>query len=111
MIGLSWVATMWQQGSASMQRLQEILSIQPSITSPPTLVTWQPHGRIEFRDVSLVLDGQTVLDRVNLTIPAGATYAVVGPLGSGKSSLMSLIPRLQDVTSGQVLIDDFGSAP
>lgn len=106
MIGLSWVATMWQQGSASMQRLQEVLSIEPSITSPEHPSTWQPRGQIEFRDVSLVLDGRTVLDRVSLTIPAGATYAIVGPLGSGKSSLVSLIPRLQDVTSGQVLIDN-----
>src|SRR5919202_2065156 len=105
MIGLSWVATMWQQGSASMQRLQEVLSIEPSIASPEHPSTWQPRGQIEFRDVSLVLDGRTVLDRVSLTIPAGATYAIVGPLGSGKSSLVSLIPRLQDVTRGQVLLD------
>jgi ATP-binding cassette subfamily B protein len=106
LIGLSWVATMWQQGVASMRRLQEILTIEPSITSPDQPVEWRPHGKIEFRDVSLVLEGRTVLDHVSLTIPAGTTYAIVGPLGSGKSSLMSLIPRLQDVTDGQVLIDD-----
>lgn len=106
MIGLSWVATMWQQGAASMQRLQEIYSIEPSIRSPEHPVSWEPRGQIEFRDVSLVLDGRTVLDRFSLKIPAGKTYAVVGPLGSGKSSLVSLIPRLQDVTDGQVLVDD-----
>ena len=62
-------------------------------------------GEIEFRDVSLVIDGRPILRDVNLTIPAGATYAIVGPLGAGKTSLVSLIPRLQDVTSGQVLVD------
>ena len=106
MIGLSWVATMWQQGVASMQRLQEIFSIEPTISSPERPVSWEPRGQIEFREVSLVLDGRSVLDRVSLTIPAGSTYAIVGPLGSGKTSLVSLIPRLQDVTAGQVLIDN-----
>jgi ATP-binding cassette subfamily B protein len=55
--------------------------------------------------VSLVIDGRPILQDVSLRVPAGATYAIVGPLGSGKSSLVSLIPRLQDVTSGQVLVD------
>jgi ATP-binding cassette subfamily B multidrug efflux pump len=105
MIGLSWVASLWQQGSASLRRLQEVLSVEPTIHSPEPTATWQPRGQIEFRDVSLVLDGRPILDQINLTIPAGATGAIVGPLGSGKSSLVSLIPRLQDVTSGQVLID------
>jgi ATP-binding cassette subfamily B protein len=106
MMSLGWVATMWQQGSASLRRIETVLSTRPRITTPPTAVRdWLPTGTIEFRDVSLVSDGRAILRDINLTVPAGATYAIVGPLGSGKSSLMSLIPRLQDVTSGQVLID------
>jgi ATP-binding cassette subfamily B protein len=106
MMALSWVATMWQQGTASLRRLQEVLAIPPSIHSSAQPAAWQPRGKIEFRDVSLVVDDRTILKDINLTIPAGATYAFVGPLGSGKSSLMTLIPRLRDVTTGQVLVDD-----
>jgi ATP-binding cassette, subfamily B, multidrug efflux pump len=106
MMALGWVATMWQQGSASLQRIQTVLSTQPGIASPSAPARWSDQrGNIEFRDVSLVIDGREILRDINLTIPAGATYALVGPLGSGKSSLVSLIPRLQDVTSGQVLLD------
>jgi ATP-binding cassette, subfamily B, multidrug efflux pump len=105
MMSLGWVATMWQQGSASLVRLHEVLAIKPTIRSPEYPAEWEPRGRIEFRDVSLVVDGRPILDNINLTIPAGATYAIVGSIGSGKTSLVSLIPRLRDVTTGQVLID------
>jgi ATP-binding cassette subfamily B protein len=105
MMSLGWVATMWQQGAASLVRLHEILASEPSIRSPRQSPEWQPRGHIEFRHVSLVVDGRSVLDDVNLSIPAGATYAIVGSIGSGKTNLVSLIPRLKDVTSGQVLID------
>ncbi len=105
MMALGWVATMWQQGTASLRRLHEVLATQPTIHSPRDRTLWQPRGEIEFRNVSLEIDGFPILRDINLTIPAGATYAIVGPLGSGKTSLVSLIPRLQDATSGQVLID------
>jgi ATP-binding cassette subfamily B protein len=105
MMALGWVATMWQQGSASLQRIQSVLARQPAISSPVVSRAWRPRGEIEFKDVSLVIDGRPILQDVILRVPAGATYAIVGPLGSGKSSLVSLIPRLQDVTSGQVLVD------
>jgi ATP-binding cassette subfamily B multidrug efflux pump len=106
MMALGWVGTMWQQGTASLRRLHEILSIAPSIdTSSNALRAWQPRGAIEFRNVSLELNDQVILRDVNLSIPAGATFAFVGPLGSGKTSLVSLIPRLHDVTAGQVLVD------
>ena len=105
MISLGWVATMWQQGSASLVRMHEVLSIQPTIRSPQRGLEWRPRGEIEFRDVSLVLDDRPVLREINLRIPAGATYAIVGSIGSGKTSLVSLIPRIQDVTQGKVLID------
>ncbi len=106
MMALGWVGTMWQQGTASLRRIHEVLSTVPTIRTQAEPRRWQPQGKIEFRNVGLVIDDHTILQDVNLTIPAGATYAIVGPLGSGKSSLVSLIPRLQDVTSGQVLIDD-----
>ncbi|HEY3057854.1 MAG TPA: ABC transporter ATP-binding protein [Chloroflexota bacterium] len=106
MQALGWVGTMWQQGTASLRRINEVLSTVPTIRTADQTRAWQPGGKIEFRNVGLAIDGHTILEQVNLTVPAGSTYAIVGPLGSGKSSLVSLIPRLQDVTSGQVLVDD-----
>jgi ATP-binding cassette subfamily B multidrug efflux pump len=105
MMSLAWVGTMWQQGAASLRRLQEVLEISPTIASPTLPTSWTPTGAVEFRNVSLTIEGRPILQDINLTIPAGATYAIVGPLGSGKTSLVSLIPRLRDVTEGQVLVD------
>lgn len=106
MIALGWVATMWQQGVASLRRIQEVLSTAPTIVSGDAAALAQPmRGEVEFRDVGLVVDGREILCHVNLRIPAGATLAIVGPLGSGKTSLAGLIARLQDATSGQVLVD------
>jgi ATP-binding cassette subfamily B multidrug efflux pump len=112
MMALGWVASMWQQGSASLKRIHEVLSIRATIGDSGRLPLPLGEGRgegdgveIEFRDVSLKIDDQLILSNVNLTIPAGSTFAVVGPLGSGKSSLVHLIARLLDPTSGQVLLD------
>jgi ATP-binding cassette subfamily B protein len=62
-------------------------------------------GEIEFRGVGVAYNGTRVLHDINLHIPAGETVAIVGPTGAGKSSLVSLIPRLFDPTEGQVLVD------
>jgi ATP-binding cassette subfamily B protein len=106
MMALGWVATMWQQGSASLRRIHEVLSIQATIADGGrTQPMAQVRGELQFRDVCLEVDGQLILRDICLTIPPGSTYAVVGPLGSGKSSLVHLIARLADPTSGQVLLD------
>jgi ATP-binding cassette subfamily B multidrug efflux pump len=106
MMALGWVATMWQQGAASMKRIDEVLSIQPTISDRPGARPLERvRGEIQFRDVGLEIDGQPILRDINLTIPSGATYAIVGPLGSGKSSLVHLIARLIDPTAGQILLD------
>jgi len=106
MVALGWVLNLWQQGRASMTRLDEIFNAPPRITDPEDPIEMcDPHGEIEFRDVSFAYGDRTVLDHVSLRIPAGAAIAFVGATGAGKSSLLQLIPRLCDVTSGQVLID------
>jgi ATP-binding cassette subfamily B protein len=106
MIALGWVTNLWQQGRASMERLEEIFNRRPQITDPPEpLPLENVTGRIEFRDVTFAYDTTPVLRGITLTIPAGSTVAIVGPTGAGKSTLVHLIPRLFDVTSGQVLID------
>jgi ATP-binding cassette, subfamily B, multidrug efflux pump len=106
MIALGWVTNLWQQGLASMERLDEIFNRPPQITDPPTPVDREAvSGRIEFRGVTFAYNGSPVLRDITLTIPAGSTVAIVGPTGSGKSTLVHLIPRLFDVTAGQVLVD------
>jgi ATP-binding cassette, subfamily B, multidrug efflux pump len=106
MMALGWVATLWQQGSASLKRIHEVLSIRPTIADGQRVRPMDtPRGEIEFRHVSLEIDGQALLRDINLTVPSGATFALVGPLGSGKSTLVHLIARLSDPTDGQVLLD------
>ena len=106
MIALGWVTNLWQQGRASMDRLDEIFDRRPQISDPPDPVVLEPvSGRIEFRDVTFAYNGAPVLHDITLTIPAGSTVAIVGPTGSGKSTLVHLIPRLFDATEGEVLVD------
>ncbi len=106
MIALGWVVNLMQRGTASLQRINQILREQPSIAAPAEpLRLGSARGEIEFRGISVVFGGTRALDRVDLRIPAGATVAVVGHTGSGKSTLVSLAPRLMDPAEGAVLVD------
>jgi ATP-binding cassette subfamily B protein len=106
MIALGWTVNLVQQGLASMRRLDEILDTRPAITDPRAPAARERlRGEIEFRHVSFAYNGVPVLDDVNLRIPAGQTVAIVGPTGAGKTTLISLIPRLFDPTTGTVLVD------
>lgn len=106
MIALGWTTTLFQQGLASMGRIEEILSARPAIASPAAAVERaRLRGEIEFRNVACAYDGVPVIRDVSLKIPAGATVAIVGPTGSGKTTLVSLVPRLIDPTVGAVLLD------
>ncbi|MGJ5818558.1 ABC transporter ATP-binding protein [Paludibaculum fermentans] len=104
MIAFGWVVNLMQRGKASMSRIQEYLQQEPSITAPPNPKAMPETADIEFRSAGLSFEGRAVLDGLSLQIPAGQTIAIVGRTGSGKSSLVQLIPRLYDVTSGAVLI-------
>lgn len=108
MIAVGWVVNLIQRGTASVVRIDELLKQQPAIADDPA--TAQPHtvsGEIEFRNLTFRYgDGPVVLDNINLHIPAGSSLAIVGPTGSGKSTLVGLIPRLNDTTAGTVLIDN-----
>ena len=106
MIALGWVVNLMQRGLASMKRLDEIFAQKPKIADHPDARALPVlMGEIEFRGVSFGYNGANVLDGIDLRIPAGSTVAIVGPTGSGKSTLVHLIPRLFDVAKGQVLID------
>jgi ATP-binding cassette, subfamily B, multidrug efflux pump len=107
MIALGWVVNLMQRGSASLDRINEILAEKPTIGPPPNPTPLGAvRGEIEFRAVSVDYTSTLALDAVDLRIPAGATIAIVGHTGSGKSTLVNLIPRMMDPTSGAVLLDD-----
>jgi ATP-binding cassette subfamily B protein len=114
LIALGWVVNLFQRGAASMTRLLDVLDAQPEVHWPAEPVPLPPAsgGRsIEFRDVGFhfpVSDGREprwVLRHVSFTVQAGETLAVVGATGSGKSSLIDLIPRLSDPQEGEILLD------
>lgn len=108
MIALGWVINLFQRGMASMGRMHKILSIEPAIKDADELEEIASiEGEIEFRNLTFTYDGasQPSLKDINLRIPAGQTVAFVGAVGSGKSTLMNLVPRLLDAEAGQILID------
>jgi ABC-type multidrug transport system fused ATPase/permease subunit len=98
---------MAQRAVASGARVFEILDREPRLVSAPDAPPLPSgHGRIELRDVSFGYDGAApVLRDVDLTVEAGRTVALVGATGSGKSTLVMLIPRLYDVSEGSVIVD------
>src|SRR6478735_2385132 len=108
-IALGWVINIFQRGTASMGRINEILVAQPEITdaavAPDLKQTQTLRGEIEFRHLDFSYDGVPVLKDVNLTIPAGSSLAIVGPTGSGKTTLVSLLPRIYEAAPGSLLID------
>jgi ATP-binding cassette subfamily B multidrug efflux pump len=113
-IALGWVVNLVQRGSASVIRIDELLADKPVIddaaADPAVAQDFRLQGEIEFRDLAFAYTDSTgerveVLHSLSLKIPAGSSLAVVGPTGSGKSTLVNLIPRLYDATPGSVLID------
>jgi len=105
MLGMS--LGMAQRAIASGNRMFEILDREPRVTSPPDAPPLpEGDGRVEFRSVTLRYDGAgPSLDAIDLNVPAGRTVALVGPTGSGKTSLVALIARLYDPSSGAVMLD------
>lgn len=109
MIAFGWVLNIIQQAEASMKRLNKIFTepneIEDSIQTQIDII--KIRGDIEFRNVSFKYGEHLplILDNINLKIPQGTTLAIVGRTGSGKTSLINLIARLYDVTSGEVLLD------
>jgi ATP-binding cassette subfamily B multidrug efflux pump len=108
-IAVGWVINIFQRGTASVKRIEELLQATPAIDDRSAVSTFGPdfvlRGEIEFRNLSFSYGGAPVLDNVSLHIPAGTSLAIVGPTGSGKSTLVNLIPRLYEAPEGALLID------
>jgi ATP-binding cassette, subfamily B, multidrug efflux pump len=110
MIALGWVVNLMQRGTASWTRIMELMHEKPSIQRRNSLYSSSPShsvlGALRFEDVEMKYPAGYALKSITLEIPAGATVAIVGHTGSGKSTLVSLIPRLMDPTRGAVFLDD-----
>jgi ATP-binding cassette subfamily B protein len=106
---MGWVFALVQRGAAAMQRIDEVLATEPSIADREDMLELDElRGEIEFRDLTFAYPGaerEPALRGVSLRIPAGSTLGIVGPVGSGKTTLASVIPRLYEVTDGHVFID------
>jgi ATP-binding cassette subfamily B multidrug efflux pump len=106
LIALGYVVNLYQRGTASLKRFNVILDAVPAIKDDDSTREQPPiRGRIEFRDLTFAYNGKPVLNDIDLVIEQGQTVAFVGKTGSGKSTLMSLVPRLLDAPEGSVLID------
>jgi ATP-binding cassette subfamily B protein len=106
-IALGWVINIFQRGSASMKRIVEILQTEPLITDASAHPLHPAiRGQIEFRNLTFSYgDRPPVLHGISLRIDAGMTLAIVGATGSGKTTLVSLIPRIYDASPGMVQLD------
>jgi ATP-binding cassette, subfamily B, multidrug efflux pump len=106
-IALGWIASVIQRGITSWGRLKEILDVKPTIQDSPQtdygLTTLQ--GDIEFKNVSLSFGEVAALREVSFRIKQGETIGITGRTGSGKTMIVSLIARIVDPSSGQILID------
>lgn len=107
LIAIGWIINIFQRAAGSMARLQAILQTQPEITDSerPAAIT-ELKGKIQCQDLTFSYGNSPVLKDINLEISPGDVIGIIGPVGSGKSTLVFLLLRLYDPTSGSILIDD-----
>jgi ATP-binding cassette subfamily B protein len=110
MIAFGWVTNILQRGMASWKRMLEVLDARPEIDDSAVTAAGSAidiRGAIEIRNLTFIYPGASTpaLDRVSLRVPAGETAAFVGATGSGKSTLISLLPRLHEPPAGTVFLD------
>ena len=115
-MALGWLVSILQRGRAALQRLEEVFRVEPEIVgglpegpSRPQGLSQVSRGEIGFHHVNFAYqtphNGHPILHDIDFTVPAGSTVAVVGRMGSGKSSLVHLLPRLFDVSDGSITLD------
>ena len=108
-IAVGWVVNLFQRGTASVKRIDELLHAAPGIddrdADPAIPAETILQGEIEFRNLSFSYGDTPVLRNISLKVPAGSSLAIVGPTGSGKSTLVNLISRLYEAPEGSLFID------
>jgi ATP-binding cassette subfamily B protein len=107
---LTWLVNLAGDAVAGVQRTYEVLDLDLEIQSPPGAVKLPSlSGRVEFRDVCFRYTGERVhaLEDVNLTVKPNQIVALIGPTGSGKTTLVNLIPRFYDISEGMLMVDGF----
>jgi ATP-binding cassette subfamily B protein len=108
-IAVGWVVNLFQRGTASVQRIDELLravaAIDDSAADPAISADTVLGGEIEFRNLNFSYGDTPVLRNISLRIPAGSSLAIVGPTGSGKSTLVNLISRLYEAPEDSLLVD------
>ncbi len=96
----------YQKGVTGFERFLELLDQEPERDAPDAISLDRARGEVELRDVTYAYDGEhDVLDGVSLKIPAGSTFALVGPSGGGKTTICHLIPRFYELNQGAILVD------
>ncbi len=108
-IAVGWVVNLFQRGTASVIRIDELLQAKPSIDDSAADVAIPADqilaGEIEFRNLDFSYGETPVLRDISLRVPAGSSLAIVGPTGSGKSTLVSLLSRMHEAAPGSLLVD------
>ncbi|HEX8147998.1 MAG TPA: ABC transporter ATP-binding protein [Pyrinomonadaceae bacterium] len=108
LVNMGSIANLYQRGTASLKRIENLFAVEPAIADLPGARRQPPvRGRVEFRHLTVTHEGRAepALSDINLCVEAGQCVAFVGRVGSGKSTLMNLIPRLAEAPPGTVLID------
>ncbi len=109
MIAFGWVTNMLQRGMAAWHRMLDVLEVEPAIRDSAAAAAGAAaggvHGTVEFRDLTFAYNGRDVLSHVSARVEPGQVLALVGPTGSGKSTLVDLVPRLFDPPPGTIFVD------
>ncbi len=112
-IALGWILAVWQRGVAAWVRVRDLLATESRIADRTGLVGGTmghpdrpdpPSPSLRIHNLSVILDDRRILDGVSLDVPAGGTLAIVGPTGSGKTTLVDAVPRLLEVPRGTVFV-------
>jgi ATP-binding cassette subfamily B multidrug efflux pump len=107
LMAIGWVVSLYQRGTASLDRINNILWTEPEVSNGAHQLHHEAiRGKIEFRHLTFGYETRPVLHDIDLTVAPGQTLGIVGPTGSGKTTLVSLLARLYPCSRGQLFIDE-----
>lgn len=105
MMAMGWAYDIIKRGNASINRINNILRIQPTYIDSRDALEHEIEGNIEFRDLTFSYNGKNVLRGVTLTVPKGTALGITGTTASGKTTLMELLLRIREIPEGHIFID------